>query len=131
MLDAVDLLNSAGARSMGGDRSAIMPAIPNAHEHRHPDNVGNQAHKETHRGPPILLRRRSGPRRHSKSVAGRLFVRTGSAYWGGPTNQLLYRFRPTRLTPPFASLPTFCRTAARATGRGLSTAPALTTQPAG
>lgn len=28
LLDAVDLLSSAGARSMGDDRSAIMPAIP-------------------------------------------------------------------------------------------------------
>jgi hypothetical protein len=39
-----------------------------------------------------------------------------------------YRRTPTRLTPPFALPPTLWRTAARATGRGLSTTPALATQ---
>src|SRR6516225_4557195 len=33
---------------------------------------------------------------------------------------ILYRRAPTRLTPPFALPPALCRTAARATGRGLS-----------
>ena len=42
-----------------------------------------------------------------------------------------YRPAPTRLTPPFALPPALCRTAARATGRGLSTTPALATQPCG
>src|SRR5689334_12898475 len=44
-----------------------------------------------------------------------------------------YRRTPTRLTPPF-QLPgpaVAPRTAARATGRGLSTTPALATQPVG
>src|ERR1700721_845593 len=45
--------------------------------------------------------------------------------------QLLYRPAPTRLTPPFALPPALCRTAARAPGRGLSTTPALATQPPG
>jgi hypothetical protein len=45
--------------------------------------------------------------------------------------QIPYRLAPTRLTPPFALLPALWRTAARATGRGLSTTPALATQPAG
>src|SRR3982751_5445009 len=43
----------------------------------------------------------------------------------------LYRPAPTRLTPPFALPPALWRTAARATGRGLSTTPARATQPAG
>src|SRR6476469_8418339 len=42
-----------------------------------------------------------------------------------------YRRTPTRLTPPFKLPPALCRTAARATGRGLSTTPARATQPAG
>ncbi len=42
-----------------------------------------------------------------------------------------YRRTPTRLTPPFKLPPALCRTAARATGRGLSTTPARATQPTG
>src|SRR3954468_9808286 len=42
-----------------------------------------------------------------------------------------YRPAPTRLTPPFALPPALWRTAARATGRGLSTTPARATQPTG
>src|SRR5207244_2364548 len=42
-----------------------------------------------------------------------------------------YRRTPTRLTPPFKFPPALWRTAARATGRGLSTTPALATQPTG
>ena len=129
LLYTVDLLSSAGTRSMGGDRSAISD--PYAHKHRHSDKVSKKASKEAHRRPsPFAV--------SSQQPATRLQIRCGPfirsdrvRLLGGPTNQLLYRFRPTRLTPPFALLPTFCRTAARATGRGLSTAPALTTQPAG
>src|SRR4029079_4666318 len=35
----------------GGRPERHNACDPYAHEHRHPDNVGNQAHKETHRGP--------------------------------------------------------------------------------
>ena len=42
-----------------------------------------------------------------------------------------YRRTPTRLTPPFKLPPALLRTAARATGRGLSTTPARATQPTG
>jgi len=61
-------------------------------------------------------------RRH-RTASPRLVTRTSS----------LYRRTPTRLTPPF-QLPgpaVAPRTAARATGRGLSTTPALATQPTG
>jgi len=48
-----------------------------------------------------------------------------------PQTNSFYRRTPTRLTPPFKLPPALCRTAARATGRGLSTTPALATQPCG
>jgi len=48
-----------------------------------------------------------------------------------PQTNSFYLPGPTRLTPPFALPPALCRTAARATGRGLSTTPALATQPCG
>src|SRR4029078_3321534 len=69
----------------------------------------------------ITSRRPTAPRRRIGGVPG----------WFATRQTSLYRLTPTRLTPPFKLPPALCRTAARATGRGLSTTPARATQPVG